>query len=412
MNRRVVITGIGCITSLGDMESLWKNLMLGTSGIDYITSFDTSDFPVKIGAVIKDFSAADYMDRKDARRMDRFCQFAVAAAVQAVTDSGFPITQRAERVGVIVGSGIGGIQTIEQQAKVLAEKGPGRISPFFVPMLIPDMASGQISIQTGAKGPNSCSVTACATGTHSIGDAFRIIARGDADAMLAGGAEAAVSPLGMAGFTAARALSTRNDEPQRASRPFDKDRDGFVMGEGAGVLMLETLESALERGADILAEISGYGASGDAYHITSPAPEGEGAQRAMKAALQDAGLALEDIGYINAHGTSTEYNDKFESQAIHAVFGSHASSVPVSSTKSLTGHLLGAAGAVEAAITVYSLKNQTIPGTYNYETPDPECSLDYVPNSSRDVSINAAMSNSFGFGGHNGVLVFKRWQGQ
>lgn len=412
MNRRVVITGVGCITSLGEMDALWKNLLQGTSGIDYITSFDTGDFPVKIGAEIKDFTPGDYMDRKDARRMDRFCQLAVAAARQAVDTSGFPMAERSERVGVIVGSGIGGIQTIEQQAKVLSEKGPSRISPFFVPMLIPDMASGQISIQTGAKGPNSCSVTACATGTHSIGDAFRIIARGDADAMLAGGAEAAVSPLGMAGFTAARALSTRNDEPQRASRPFDKDRDGFVMGEGACVLMLESLDSALERGANILAEIVGYGSSADAYHITSPAPEGEGAQRAMKAAIRDAGLTPNDIGYINAHGTSTEYNDKFESQAIAAVFGSNAGHVPVSSTKSLTGHLLGAAGAVEAAITVYSLKYQIIPGTYNYETPDPECPLDYVPNSSRQKTFNAAMSNSFGFGGHNGVLVFQRWENQ
>jgi len=409
VNKRVVVTGIGSVTPLGSTEDLWKNLLNGVSGIDTITGFDASAFPVTIAAEVKSFDPTDYMDRRDARRMDRFCQFAVAAAVQCLESAQYSMDGRQERTGVLVGSGIGGIQTIEKQAQVLHTKGPDRISPFFVPMLIPDMASGQISIHTGAKGPNSCSVTACATGTHSIGDAFRIVARADADAVLAGGAEAAISPLGLGGFTAARALSTRCGEPLRASRPFDKDRDGFVMGEGACVLLLESLESAQKRNAEIIAEIVGYGSTADAYHITSPAPEGEGAQRAMKAAISDAGLEPEAIDYINAHGTSTEYNDKYESQAIGAVFGSSAQRVPVSSTKSLTGHLLGAAGAVEAAVCCLSLRDQKIPGTYNYETPDPECTLDYVPNAPRDAFVETAMSNSFGFGGHNGVLVFKRW---
>lgn len=293
---------------------------------------------------------------------------------------------------------------------MLIEKGLERVSPFFVPMLIPDMASGQIAIQTGAKGPNSCTVTACATGTNSLGDAFRIIARGDADVMLAGGSEAALCPLGIAGFIASRALSTRNDEPQKASRPFDRTRDGFVMGEGAAVLVLENLEHTLRRGAHIYGEIVGYGATGDAYHITAPAPEGEGAQRAMKAALQDAGIEPEDVQYINAHGTSTEYNDKYESRAIELVFGEHAQSLAVSSTKALTGHMLGAAGAVEAAVTLMALENQIVPGTYNYEFPDPECTLDYVPNEARPMEFTYAMSNSFGFGGHNAVLVMKRWE--
>ncbi|NLM38697.1 MAG: beta-ketoacyl-ACP synthase II [Firmicutes bacterium] len=411
VTRRVVVTGIGAVTPLGNKEQLWQSVLNGISGIGKITLFDASNYPVQIGAEVKDFDPADYMDRKDARRMDRFCQFAVAAAQQSLKDAGLSITPaNANRVGVLVGSGIGGISTVEQQARVLIEKGLERVSPFFVPMLIPDMASGQIAIQTGAKGPNSCTVTACATGTNSLGDAFRIIARGDADVMLAGGSEAALCPLGIAGFIASRALSTRNDEPQKASRPFDRTRDGFVMGEGAAVLVLENLEHALRRGAHIYGEIVGYGATGDAYHITAPAPEGEGAQRAMKAALQDAGIEPEDVQYINAHGTSTEYNDKYESRAIELVFGEHAQSLAVSSTKALTGHMLGAAGAVEAAVTLMALENQIVPGTYNYEFPDPECTLDYVPNEARPMEFTYAMSNSFGFGGHNAVLVMKRWE--
>ncbi len=412
MKRRVVVTGIGVISPLGGKDQLWNNLLNGVSGIGTITNFDTADFPVKIGAEVQDFDVTEFMDRKDARRMDSFCQYAVAAAKLSLIDSKLEINEsNAHRIGVTVGSGIGGIDTIETQARILHEKGVSRVSPFFVPMLIPDMASGQIAIQTGAKGPNSCTVTACATGTHSIGDAFRVIARGNADVMLAGGAEAAVTPLGMAGFIAARALSTRNDEPTRASRPFDKERDGFVMGEGSCVLVVEELEHALKRGAEIYGELVGFGATGDAYHITSPAPQGEGAQRAMKEAVADAGLKADDVDYINAHGTSTEYNDKYETQAIKKVFGDRAYQIPVSSTKALTGHLLGAAGAIEAAICLLALKNQVIPGTYNYDHPDSECDLDYVPNTSRVVEINIAMSNSFGFGGHNGVLLTKRWEG-
>lgn len=411
MKRRVVITGIGVVSSLGDKDTMWHNILNGVSGISYIESFDASDFPVKIAAEIKDFEPTDYIERKEVRRMDRFCQYAIAAAKQSLADANLEITEEnATRIGVMVGSGIGGIQTLEEQARVLFERGVSRVSPFFVPMLIADMASGQIAIHTGAKGPNSCTVTACATGTHSIGDAYRSISYGAADVMLAGGAEASVSPLGIAGFIAARALSTRNDEPTKASRPFDLNRDGFVMGEGSTVLVLEELEHAKRRNARIYAEIIGFGATGDAYHITSPAPEGEGAQRAMKEALFDAQIAIEQVDYINAHGTSTEYNDKYETQAIKKVFGDHAYKLAVSSTKSLTGHLLGAAGALEAAICALSLQNQVIPGTYNYETPDPECDLDYVPNQSRETEINYAMSNSFGFGGHNGVLLLARWK--
>ncbi|NLM26127.1 MAG: beta-ketoacyl-ACP synthase II [Firmicutes bacterium] len=410
MSKRVVVTGIGVVSPLGNKEQLWQNLLAGESGIGLISRFDTSDFPVKIAAEVKDFDPAEYIDRKDARRMDPFCQYAVVAALDSLRDAELEITdENACRVGVIVGSGIGGIQTLETQAKVLEERGPGRVSPFFVPMLIPDMASGQIAIATGAKGPNSCTVTACATGTNAIGDAFRVISRGNADVMLAGGAEAAITPLALAGFMAARALSTRNEDPKRASRPFDLERDGFVMGEGSCILVLEELEHAKARGAKIYGEIIGFGSTGDAYHITSPAPDHEGAQRAMKEALADANILPEQVDYINAHGTSTEYNDKYETIAIKAVFGEEAYQIPVTSTKALTGHLLGAAGAVEAAICLLALKNQVIPGTYNYENPDPECDLDYVPNQSRKANLEVAMSNSFGFGGHNSVLVFKRW---
>ena len=412
MTRRVVVTGIGAVTPLGNKQELWENVLAGVSGAGPITHFDASEFPVQIGCEVKDFDPTKYMDRREARRMDRFCQLAVAAAQESLTDAGLEIDDsNRDRVGVLVGSGIGGIGTLEQQAKVLMEKGVDRVSPFFVPMLIPDIASGMIAIITGARGPNSCTVTACATGTHAVGDAFRIVARGGADVMLAGGAEAALSPLGVSGFISARALSTRNDAPHKASRPFDRERDGFVMGEGAGVLVLESLDHALARGAHIYGEIVGYGATSDAYHITQPAPGGEGAQRAMCEAMKDAGIDPGDIQYINAHGTSTLYNDKYESQAIRAVFQEHAETVAVSSTKSLTGHLLGAAGAVEAGICLMALENQIVPGTYNYEFPDPECDLDYVPNAARPMELRYAMSNSFGFGGHNGVLIMKRWEG-
>lgn len=408
---RVVVTGIGIISPLGDKASLWEGLLNGKSGVGPISRFDVSSLPVQIGAEVRDFDPTMFMERKEARRMDRFAQFAVAAAKMSLADAGLKLPfAEPNRVGVLIGSGVGGIETIQEQSKVLYEKGPDRVSPFFVPMMIPDMASGQVAIQTGAKGVNSCTVTACASGTHSIGDAFRIVARGQADVMLAGGSEAAVCPLGLAGFISARALSTRNDEPTKASRPFDKQRDGFVMGEGAGVLVLENLTHALNRGATIYGEIVGFGASGDAYHVTSPAPEGEGAQRAMREAILDAGLDFTDVDYINAHGTSTEYNDLYETIAIKHVFKEHAHKVAVSSTKSLTGHLLGAAGAIEAAICLLALNGQIIPGTYNYENPDPECDLDYVPNQSRPGEYKVALSNSFGFGGHNATLAFKKWE--
>lgn len=409
---RVVVTGIGTVSPLGGKDELWHGLLAGVSGISRITRFDASDLAVQIGGEVRDFDPTDFMDRKEARRMDRFAQFAVAAAKMSLEDAGLELPfAKPDRVGVLVGSGIGGIETLQEQSRVLFEKGAHRVSPFFVPMMIPDMASGQIAIQTGAKGINSCTVTACATGTHSIGDAFRIVARGQADVMLAGGAEAALCPLGLAGFMTAKALSTRNAEPQKASRPFDKGRDGFVMGEGAGVLVLESLDHALGRGARIYGEIAGYGASGDAYHITSPAPEGEGAQRAMAEALADAGVAPADVDYINAHGTSTPYNDLYETQAIKAVFREHAYRLAISSTKSLTGHMLGAAGAVEAAVCLLALAEQVVPGTYNYDEPDPDCDLDYVPNRSRPGRYRIALSNSFGFGGHNATLVLKRWEG-
>jgi len=410
MERRVVVTGIGVISPLGKKDQLWANLLKGVSGVGKVTRFDASDYPVRIAAEVKDFDPTEYIEPKEVRRMDLFCQYAVAAAVQSLNDAGLKITEaNAHRVGVLIGSGIGGVSTIEKQAEVLREKGVDRVSPFLVPMLIPDMASGQTAIITGAKGPNSCTVTACASGTHSIGDAFRIIARGNADVMMAGGAEAGITPLAVAGFIAAKALSTRNDDPERASRPFDKERDGFVMGEGACVLVLEELAHAQARGARIYCEVIGYGASGDAYHITSPAPEHEGAQRAIKEALADAGITPEDVGYINAHGTSTRYNDYYETMAIKKVFGERAYQIPVSSTKALTGHLLGASGALEAGICALALKNQVIPGTYNYEFPDPDCDLDYVPNQPRPAAFEVALNNSFGFGGHNAVLVMRRW---
>ena len=409
MKRRVVVTGMGAITPIGNtVAEFWRGLMNGTSGVGRITCFDASRFTTQIAAEVKGFDPTEFMDRKEAKRMDRFAQFAVAGSRMALQDAGIDDNVDWERVGVLIGSGIGGIQTLEEQCRNLIEKGPDRVSPFFVPMMIPDIASGQVSIMTGAKAHNTCTVTACASGTNAIGDAFRVIQNGGADVMITGGTEAAISPLSMAGFCSARALSRRNDEPERASRPFDKDRDGFVMGEGVGILILEELEHAKARGARIYAELVGYGCTGDAYHITTPAPEGDGARRAMEAAIKDSGIDKSLIGYINAHGTSTEYNDKFETMAIKSVFGERAYSVPVSSTKSMTGHLLGAAGGIESIASVLALYEQMIPPTINYETPDPECDLDYVPNRPRAAKIEAVMSNSFGFGGHNAVLVFRK----
>lgn len=412
MDQRVVITGMGVISPLAnDVKSFWDALLAGKSGIGAVTHFDASDYPSRIAGEVKDFDPLDYMDKRDARRMDRFVQFAVAAAKMALEDGAFDIqTIDPERIGVYIGSGIGGLSTWEEQHRILLEKGPRRVSPFFIPMMIANMASGQVSIMTGAKGPNSAAISACATGTHSIGDAFRIVQRGEADVMLAGGAEATITPTAFAGFSSMRALSTsRNDEPEKASRPFDKDRDGFVMGEGAGVLLLERLEHAKARGANIYAEIVGYGMSGDAYHLTQPAPNGEGAARCMKRAIEGAGLQPEDVGYINAHGTSTDYNDELETTAIKTVFGDHAYNLAVSSSKSMTGHLLGAAGAVEAIATAMALRDQMLPPTINYETPDPECDLDYVPNEARRAKLTAAISNSLGFGGHNATIAFKKY---
>lgn len=407
---RVVITGMGVVTSLGlGIAPFWENIRAGRSGVGPITSFDASAFATRFAAEVRDFRPEDYMERKEARRMDRFVQFAVAATRMAMEDSGLQITpENADRVGVLIGSGIGGILTIEEQFKVMLERGPDRMSPFFIPMIISDMASGQVSILFGAKGPNSTVVTACATGTHALGDAYHLIRRGDADAMIAGGAEAAISPLGIGGFCAARTLSTRNDDPERASRPFDATRDGFVMGEGAGILVLESLAHAKARGAKIYAEVIGYGLSGDAYHITSPPPEGEGAARSMRMALRSAKIRPEEVDYINAHGTSTQLNDKTETAAIKAVFGDAAYRIPISSTKSMVGHLLGAAGAVEAIVSVLAIQHQIAPPTINYTTPDPECDLDYVPNVARPCRISVAMSNSFGFGGHNATIVFRK----
>jgi beta-ketoacyl-acyl-carrier-protein synthase II len=407
--RRVVVTGMGLVTSLGqDLDTFWASLMEGRSGVGRITAFDPGGFTTQIAAEVCDFDPERYMERKEAKRMDRFAQFAVAATRLALEDASFCIpADKADRTGVLIGSGIGGIVTMEEQFAVLAEKGPSRISPFFIPMLISDMGSGQVSILFGAKGPNSTVVTACATGTHAIGDAYHIIRRGDADVMIAGGAEAPIARLGLGGFCAARALSTRNDEPERASRPFDLGRDGFVMGEGAGVLILEALDHALDRGARIHAEVVGYGLTGDAYHITAPAPGGEGAARAMAMALRTAGVAAHEVDYINAHGTSTLPNDKLETAAIKATFGEHARRVAISSTKSMTGHLLGAAGAVEAIACVLAMVESMVPPTTNYDAPDPECDLDYTPNKPAPRKIEYALSNSFGFGGHNASILLR-----
>lgn len=409
--RRVVVTGLGAVTPLGlDVETTWKGIIEGKSGIGPLTRVNAEEYPAKVAAQINDFNPESFMDRKDARKMDRFTQYAVASALMAVEDAKLTITdENAHRIGVWIGSGIGGMETFEEQYEIFQKRGYRRVSPFFVPMLIPDMATGQVSITLGAKGFNSCTVTACATGTNSIGDAFKVIQRGDADAMITGGAEAPITKMSVAGFCANTALST-NPDPNTASRPFDKNRDGFVIGEGAGIIVLEELEHALARGAKIYAEIVGYGATGDAYHITAPAPGGEGGARAMKMAINDAGLNIEEIDYINAHGTSTEYNDKFETLAVKEVFGVHAYKLAISSTKSMTGHLLGAAGGVEAIFTVLAMKDSILPPTINYETADPECDLDYVPNKARQKEIKAAMSNSLGFGGHNATIVFKKYE--
>lgn len=409
--KRVVVTGLGAVTPVGnDAATTWQNLLEGKSGVDVLTRVNKDDYPAKVAAEVKDFNPEDYMEKKDAKRMDLFTQYAVAASKMAVEDAKLEITdENANRIGVWIGSGIGGMGTYEEQFEKLMTKGPRRVSPFFVPMMIPDMASGQVSIQLGAKGINSCSVTACASGANSIGDAYKVIERGDADAMITGGSEAPLTKMAFAGFSAAKALSF-NDDPKTASRPFDANRDGFVMGEGAGILILESLDSALERGATIYAEIVGYGASGDAYHITAPAPEGEGAVRAMRQAIEDAGLQAEDIDYVNAHGTSTELNDKFETAALKQLLGDHAYQTAISSTKSMTGHMLGAAGAVEAIICVKAIQEGMIPPTINQTEKDPLCDLDYVPNEKREKKVRAALSNSLGFGGHNAALVFKQYQ--
>jgi len=411
MKQRVVVTGMGVMTSLGsDLDQFWENLMQGKSGVSHIEAFDVSEYTTQIAAEIKNFQPEDYVDKKEARRMDRFVQFAVVASLLAVKDASLEIGSNVdpERIGVMIGSGIGGLGTWEDQHNILLEKGPKRVSPFFIPMMIANMASGQVSITTGAKGPNSTAVTACATGTHSIGDSYKMIQRGDADAMICGGAEATIRPTGMAGFCSMRAMSTRNDEPHKASRPFDIDRDGFVMGEGSGVMILESLEHAQQRGAHIYAEIIGYGMSGDAHHMTDPDPDG--AARCMVKALKDAEIEPTAIDYINAHGTSTGAGDRSETIAIKKAFGDHAHKLAVSSTKSMTGHLLGAAGGVEAVILGLTLKNGRIAPTINLDNPDPECDLDYVPNTPRDADVQIALSNSFGFGGHNATIVMKKYE--
>ena len=394
------------------VETAWKNVCEGKSGIGLLTRFDTNGFETKIAAEVKNFNPESCIDKKEIKKMDLFIQYSIAATKEALEDARLAIgPDNAEKVGVIVGTGLGGLPTIEKYHKVLLEKGPGRISPFFIPMLIANLASGQIAIQFGPKGPNTCVVTACATGAHCIGDAFRAIVYGDAEAMIAGGTEANITPLTIGGFNAMKALSTRNGEPEKACRPFEKNRDGFVIAEGAGVLILEELQFALRRKARIYAELVGYGYTGDAYHITAPSPEGDGAVRCMRMAIRDAKLKPEEVDHINAHGTSTPLNDFTETVAIKTVFGDHAKKVPISATKSMTGHLLGAAGSTEAIFTILAIRDGIMPPTINYEEPDPQCDLDYVPNVARRKSINVAMSNAFGFGGTNATLVFKKFEG-
>ncbi|MCX7988132.1 MAG: beta-ketoacyl-ACP synthase II [Thermodesulfovibrio sp.] len=411
--RRVVVTGLGAITPLGlDVKSTWQAILEGKSGVGYITHFDTSAYPVKIAAEVKGFEPTNYIEPKEVKKMDRFIHFAIAATQMAIDDSGLKIDkENSERIGIVIGSGMGGLPAIEYYHKLSLEKGWKRVSPFFIPMVIINLAAGQVSLKYGIKGPNLAVTTACASGNHAIGEAFRMIEYGDADVMIAGGAEAVITPMAVSGFSVMRALSTRNDEPEKASRPFDVDRDGFVMGEGAGIIIIEELEHALRRGAKIYAELSGYGMSSDAYHITAPAPEGEGGARCMKMALHDAGVRPEEVDYINAHGTATKQGDELETQAIKTVFGEHAYKLCVSSTKSMTGHLLGAAGGIEAIFTILSIYENVVPPTINLDNPDPECDLDYVPYKSRKKEIKCAMTNSFGFGGTNASLVFKKFSG-
>jgi len=412
MKRRVVVTGLGMVTPLGTgVQNNWEAVCAGRSGIGTITKFDVSDFPSRIAGEVTDFKSEDFMDKQQIRRFDIFVHYAVASARMAIEDSGLKIdSTNGHRVGCITGSGLGGLNMLEHYHKVLLEKGPKRISPFFIPGMIANMAPGQIAIEFGAKGPNLSVETACAASCHAVGESFRLIREGIVDAMFTGGSEAVVTPLALGGFCSMRALSTRNDEPERASRPFDLNRDGFVMGEGAGILILEEMVHALERGADIYAEVIGYGMSGDAYHVSAPEPDGEGAISCMSMAIADAGVKPEDIDYINAHGTSTKLNDLSENKAIKEVFGEHAYKVAISSTKSMTGHLLGGAGGIESIYTALAIKHGMIPPTINYDTPDPECDLDYVPNVAREKKIRAAMSNSFGFGGTNASLVFKSFE--
>ena len=409
--RRVVMTGVGAVTPIGNTaEEFWGALLEGRSGIGAITRFDSAGFATRIAGEVKGFDPLKYMDKKDERKFDLFLKYAVACAAMAVDDAGIK-TDRidASRFGVLVGSGIGGLETLLENFETLRTKGPDRVSPFFIPMIIINMASGVIAMRCGAKGPNSSVVTACATGNHAIGEAMRIIERGDADVMIAGGSEAIIVPLAIAGFSQMKAMSTRNDEPTKASRPFDAGRDGFVCGEGGGVVVLESLEHARQRDARIYAEMVGYGMTGDAHHMTAPDPEGDGAARAMAAALRDGGLEPSAVGYINAHGTSTPYNDKFETIAIKRVFGEHAKKVPISSTKSMTGHLLGAAGGIEAIATAFAIHHGVLPPTINYETPDPDCDLDYIPNQARKQEVEAALTNAFGFGGTNATLALKKF---
>jgi 3-oxoacyl-[acyl-carrier-protein] synthase II len=413
LRRRAVVTGVGLVIPTGiGTETAWKNICEGKSGIGPLTRFDPNGFETKIAGEVKGFIPEAYIEKKEIKKMDLFIQYALAATKEALEDSQLKITrENCDRIGVIVGTGLGGLPTIEKYHQILLEKGPSRISPFFIPMLIANLASGQIAIQFGAKGPNTCIVTACATGAHCIGDAFRAIVYGDAEAIITGGTEANITPLTIAGFNAMKALSTRNEEPEKACRPFEKNRDGFVAAEGAGILILEELEFALRRGTKIYGELIGYGYTADAYHITAPPPEGEGAARCMRMAIKDAGLRPEDIGYINAHGTSTPLNDLTETQAIKTVFGEHAKKVAISATKSMTGHLLGAAGSTEAIFTLLAIRDGIIPPTINYDVPDPECDLDYVPNVARRQPLTVAMSNAFGFGGTNATLVFRKFSG-
>ncbi|MEB2359723.1 MAG: beta-ketoacyl-ACP synthase II [Bryobacteraceae bacterium] len=413
MSRRVAVTGVGLLTPLGlGTEETWEAVRSGKSGITRISAFDPSAYNCQIAGEVKDFDPTRYIDRKEIKKMGRFIQFAIAATEFALSASGLKIDEsNAERSGVYIGSGIGGFEVIEREHKILLERGPGRISPFFIPATIINLAAGYVSIRTGAKGPNSATATACTSSAHAVGDSFKIIQRGDADVMICGGAEAPITEMGIGGFAAMRALSQRNGEPGRASRPWDRDRDGFVVGEGAGILILEELEFARKRGANILAEIVGYGMTADAFHMTAPSEDGDGAFRVMRLALKDAGLQPEQIGYINAHGTSTPLGDKLETLAIKRAFGEHARKLAVSSTKSMMGHLLGGAGGVEAGITILAMRDGVLPPTINYEYPDPECDLDYIPNEARRAQVEYALSNSFGFGGTNGCIIFKRYSG-